>query len=462
MTDKSKEKEVGFEFDFDDKHYREAKIAVVGIGGAGGNAVNTLFAHQLPRVTYIIANTDVQVLSLSPVPLKIQLGETELRGQGTGGNFELGRKAAKASADMISEILNGYDIVFLCAGLGGGTGTGAIPVFAEIAHELGCLTIAVVTRPFSFDGIDRINLSNRALKDLSEFANSIMTINNDKLMELAGDLEALDGIRKADEVLVNAVNGIVELIKVAFYKNTDLNDLKSTLKGEKCTYALMGSASAQGPDRAIEAAQRAIECPLLTDISICGAKSLLINVIGGKSMKFNEVGMAINTVKELSAPEAKIIWGFGVDESLGDAIKVSIVAGGFERPFDESDRVKTRSKTAMLVSQMSASDTVPVSPTYQGTASPNATREIPTYIRKQQETLETVSVPSYAPSRQTTSTKLETYDARRGSSFETPAYSPNPRYSQPINSLKNRMTEVAFSDRNDLRAIKSFKDRLED
>jgi cell division protein FtsZ len=306
-----------------------AVIKVFGVGGGGGNAINTMIEEGLQGVEFIAANTDSQALSRNLAPLKLQLGARLTKGLGAGANPDIGRQAAVEDRDMLREALTGADMVFITAGLGGGTGTGAGPVVAEVAKEVGALTVAVVTRPFSFEGQTRKRQADGGTKELRGLVDTIIVIPNEKLLLIAGkEMRFVDAFRKVDDVLFQAVRGISELVTRPGYINLDFADVKTVMSG--MGVALMGTGAATGQNRAMAAAEKAISSPLLEDVSIRGARGVLINITAGTSLSLSEVNEAASLIREEASDEANIIFGTVIDESMGDELKVTVVATGFE------------------------------------------------------------------------------------------------------------------------------------
>ncbi len=305
-----------------------AKIRVVGVGGAGCNAVNTMIASGLERVDFIALNTDVQALAANKAPVRMQIGKELTRGLGAGANPEMGRQAATESREEIARLLEGADMVFVTAGMGGGTGTGAAPVVADIARELGCLTVGVVTKPFMFEGNRRRKAAEQGLQELKAAVDTLITIPNQRLLTMSTEpLPLLDSFRKADEVLLHAVQGISDLIQYHGYINVDFADVK-TIMGEQ-GLALMGTGRASGEKRALRAMEQAISSPLLEDVSIDGARGLLINITAGRDITLQEINEAICIAQDSADPEANIIFGSLVDEGANDEVKITVIATGF-------------------------------------------------------------------------------------------------------------------------------------
>lgn len=304
-----------------------AKIKVIGVGGGGCNAVNTMIRSGLSGVEYIVANTDAQALNASLAPTKIQLGAQVTKGLGAGANPEVGRKAALDEYEKISEVLNGADMVFVTAGMGGGTGTGAAPVIAKLARELGALTVGVITKPFHFEGKKRYRQALEGIKSLEECVDSLITIPNQRLLALAGEsLSLIDTFKKADEVLLNAVRGISDLINNTGHINADFADVRTVMSNKGL--ALMGTGTAGGKDRSVKAAKEAINSPLLEDITIDGATGIIINITGNESLTMHETNAAVSLIMEAADEDAEIIFGTVIDDRMGDEIKVTVIATG--------------------------------------------------------------------------------------------------------------------------------------
>jgi cell division protein FtsZ len=313
---------------FGDDPPMSANIKVIGVGGGGSNAVNRMISAKLQGVEFIAANTDCQALKASLAPTKIQLGSKLTRGLGAGANPEVGRQAALEDTEKILESLHGCDMVFIAAGLGGGTGTGATPVIASLASELGALVVAVVTKPFHFEGRRRRGQADQGLTDLKEAVDTVITIPNEKLLHTVDRRTTLtESFLIADDILRQAVQGISDLITVPGEINLDFADVRTIMSG--MGMALMGTGIASGEKRAVEAAQRAISSPLLEDTSIHGARGVLINITGGTSMTLHEVSEASTIIHDAADPEANIIFGTVIDKKLDDCIKVTVIATGF-------------------------------------------------------------------------------------------------------------------------------------
>jgi cell division protein FtsZ len=312
----------------DGKQVLGASIKVIGVGGAGGNAVNRMIQSGLGGVEFIAANTDAQVLDQSLSPKKLQLGTGVTKGLGSGANPNVGRDAAEEDEARISELLEGADMVFVTAGMGGGTGTGAAPVVARIAKAQGALTVAVVTRPFEFEGRRRMQLADDGLRELKERVDTLIVIPNQRLLTIVDRTTPLkEAFRVADQVLHHATKGISDLITVPGLVNLDFADVK-TVMAERGN-ALMGAGHATGPNRAYEAAQSAVSSPLLDDISISGAEALLVNVTGGESMTLHEINEAVTVVVDAAGHDANVIFGAVIDEHMGDGLSITVIATGF-------------------------------------------------------------------------------------------------------------------------------------
>jgi cell division protein FtsZ len=333
---------------YNDEMPRGAKIKVIGVGGGGGNAVNRMIAAKLEGVEFIAANTDVQALQLSQAPVKLQLGVKLTSGLGAGANPDVGRRAALEDSEKIIEALEGADMVFVTTGLGGGTGTGAAPVIASLASEMGALTVAVVTRPFGFEGKRRMQQAERGMQELLEAVDTMIVIPNEKLLVVAKDAGFFESFRVADDVLRQGVQGISDIITIPGIINRDFADVKTTMHG--MGYAVMGTAMRSGANRAVEAAQAAMASPLLEAGAIDGAKGILINISGSSNLKLSEVNEASTLIQNAAHEEANIIFGAVLDESMGDEVKITVIATGFRQDLpkrDESSRDERSLKPEM-------------------------------------------------------------------------------------------------------------------
>lgn len=317
---------------------KTAKIRVIGVGGAGGNAVNNMISSKLQGVKFISANTDAQSLEVSKAAVKIQIGEKLTEGLGAGADPEIGRQAAMESVDAIRNAVGNSHMVFITAGLGGGTGTGAAPIVAEVSKESGSLTVAVVTMPFSFEGKKRMKQAEEGMKALKKVVDTVITIPNDRLRGLASrNATVIEMFRKADDVLLHSVKGITDLIMMPGLVNLDFADVRTTMS--KAGMALMGTGIASGEDRAVEAAERAISHPLLEDVSIGGARGVLMNITCGPDLTMAEMADASDRIYNEAGDDAEIIWGAVLDENIGDELRVTVIATGIE---SEEERKKTR------------------------------------------------------------------------------------------------------------------------
>src|SRR5215475_9230142 len=332
-----------------------ATIKVIGVGGGGGNAVNRMIEEGLAGVEFITVNTDGQSLLLSKASNRVRIGEKLTRGLGAGGNPEIGRKAAEESADELYEVLRGADMVFITGGMGGGTGTGAAPVVAQVAKELGALTIGVVTRPFTFEGSRRLQAAEMGIEELKTKVDTLIVIPNDRLLQIVDKRASLnDAFRMADDVLRQGIQGISELITVPGLINLDFADVKTIMSEGGA--ALMAVGKASGDDRAKLAAEQAISSQLL-DITIDGARGVLFNVTGGPSMTLFEVNQAAAIIKETSHADVNLIFGAVVDENMRDQIRITVIATGFERQSSVNARIPQ--KPAAMVERRGAQPTRP-------------------------------------------------------------------------------------------------------
>lgn len=313
-----------FEQDLDNSNF--AQIRVVGVGGAGCNAVNRMVQYGLRGVEFIAVNTDKQALAMSAGQKKIQIGEKLTKGLGAGADPEIGKKAAEESLDLIEEALRGSDMVFITCGMGGGTGTGAASIIAKCAKDLGILTVGVVTKPFTFEGRVRMRNAEAGIAQLKPAVDTLITIPNDKLISLVGKASLPDALRVADDVLRQGIQGISDLIAVPAMINLDFADVKTIMKDKGLAH--MGIGSAVGEKRAAEAAKQAVESPLL-ETTIKGAKGILMNITGGTDLSLLEVNDAAGIIAETADPEANIIFGADIDESMGDALRITVIATGF-------------------------------------------------------------------------------------------------------------------------------------
>lgn len=368
-----------------------AKIKVIGIGGGGGNAVNTMIRTNIEGVEFITANTDVQSLRFSLAERKIQIGKELTRGLGAGADPDIGRDAMLEDRHAISEALSGANMVFITAGMGGGTGTGGAAIAAQIAREQGALTVAVVTKPFAFEGKRRLKYAEEGIRRLEECVDTLITIPNQRLLEVASpDLSMIDAFRMADNVLVNAVKGISDIINIPGQINVDFADVKTVMSS--MGQALMGIGVSEGPNRAQEAAHRAISSPLLEDISIEGATGILINITAGESLSILEVNAACSIIQEAAHEDANIIFGTVIDENVGQQLRVTVIATGF--PSTERDNKReSQSFKQPLVKRPMAATAKPGYPIPQVRPQSFATRESERSFRQE------VSTPRQEASR---------------------------------------------------------------
>ena len=353
--------------ELDEVQQRGPRIKVIGVGGGGGNAINNMIQHGIAGVEFIVANTDCQALDMSLAEVKLQLGQGCTKGLGAGAKPEVGSNAAKESIDRIEELLLGADMVFIAAGMGGGTGTGAAPIIAEVAQRLGALTVGVVTKPFLFEGNRRRKSAEEGAEALKKVVDTLIVVPNNRLLQLAdAGTSMLDAFKMADQVLLNAVKGISDIITQQGIVNVDFADAISVMSDQGM--ALMGIGSGTGEKRAIEAAEKAISSPLLEDISVDGAMGILVNVTGGKSLTLHEVNDAIELITQAAHPDANIIFGYVVDEKLEDEVTITVIATGFDGG----------SKTQMAQQQAAKVTQIPPAPQYE---------PVSTYVPKVQPSL---------------------------------------------------------------------------
>src|SRR6476619_5181945 len=328
MSDQQKRADGEVRIQFNEDPRTNAKIKVIGVGGGGGNAVNRMICGGVEGVEVVVANTDLQALKMSRAPGKIQLGTKLTNGLGAGANPEIGRRGALEDADKIIEALEGADMVFVTTGLGGGTGTGAAPIIASLASEMGALTVAVVTKPFAFEGKRRMQQAERGVAELMDSVDTTIVIPNEKLLAVAQDAGFFESFRVADDILRQGVQGISDIITIPGIINRDFADVKAIMA--RMGYAVMGTASANGSRRAIEAAQKAIASPLLEAGAIDGARGILINITGSTSLKLAEVQEACTIIQSAAHEDANIIFGAVLDEKTKDAVKITVIATGFK------------------------------------------------------------------------------------------------------------------------------------
>ncbi|HEY4931295.1 MAG TPA: cell division protein FtsZ [Terriglobales bacterium] len=354
---------------FNEETLNSAKIKVIGVGGGGGNAVNRMIESHLEGIEFVVANTDLQALKLSHAPVKIQLGVKLTNGLGAGANPEVGRKAALEDADKIIEALEGADMVFITTGLGGGTGTGAAPIIASLASEMGALTVAVVTKPFAFEGKRRQNQAERGLQELIDSVDTTIVIPNEKLLAVAKDAGFFESFRVADDILRQAVQGISDIITIPGIINRDFADVKTIMAG--MGYAVMGTATARGENRATAAAQAAIASPLLEAGAIDGARGILINVTGSSSLRLAEVNEASTIIQSAAHEDANIIFGAVLDEKMKDEVKITVIATGFKEATHGRDHAHAAASAVLNARAASSTFQVP------SVREPEAARQMP-------------------------------------------------------------------------------------
>ncbi|AYV35738.1 cell division protein FtsZ [Aeromonas veronii] len=380
-------------FEFMDSHTDEAVIKVIGVGGGGGNAVEHMVRQNIEGVEFITVNTDAQALRNSSANTTLQIGGGITKGLGAGANPEVGRDAAMEDREALRELLTGSDMVFIAAGMGGGTGTGAAPIVAEVAREMGILTVAVVTKPFSFEGKKRMGFAAHGIEELSKNVDSLITIPNDKLLKVLGrGISLLDAFKAANDVLLGAVQGIAELITRPGLINVDFADVRTVMR--EMGTAMMGTGSASGDDRAEEAAEKAISSPLLEDVDLAGARGILVNITAGMDMTIEEFETVGNAVKAFASENATVVVGTVIDPEMHDELRVTVVATGIgaERKPDitlvKSSQVQERPVRQPLVSDMIQGRVMDEAPAKVVNAEPQARREpdyldIPAFLRKQ-------------------------------------------------------------------------------
>ncbi|MES9962873.1 MAG: cell division protein FtsZ [Candidatus Sedimenticola sp. 20ELBAFRAG] len=362
-------------FELMDAYSQNAVIKVVGVGGGGGNAVHHMLSANIEGVDFICANTDAQALKNSEVRTLLQLGTNITKGLGAGANPEIGREAALEDRERVYEALQGADMVFITAGMGGGTGTGAAPVVAEIARDLGILTVAVVTKPFPFEGAKRMQIANQGIEELSQYVDSLITIPNEKLLAVLGrEMSLLTAFKSANDVLLGAVQGIAELITRPGLINVDFADVRTVMS--EMGVAMMGSGSARGETRARDAAEQAINSPLLEDINLSGAKGILVNITAGLDLSIGEFDEVGSTIKEFACDDATVVVGTVIDPELSDDLRVTVVATGLgelagkRQPVQEAAPVRLVNSDVVEAAAVVGGDTVD----YRELDSPTAIR----------------------------------------------------------------------------------------
>jgi cell division protein FtsZ len=369
--------------DFEIESNRSALIRVVGVGGGGGNAVNNMIRAGLSGVEFVAANTDAQALQHNQAPLKLQIGRQQTRGLGAGADPEIGRIAANEDYEAIRDALDGSDMVFITTGLGGGTGTGAAPIIARIARqEVGALTVAVVTKPFLFEGKRRMRQAEEGIETLRKEVDTLIIIPNQRLLSLKKDISFLEGFRRADDVLMQGVRGISDLVTINGLINLDFADVKTIMQEQGV--ALMGTGSATGEGRIEEATRMAINSPLLEDVSMSGAKGVLINITGSSNMSLTEINDAVSIIQSEAHDDANIIFGAVIDEDMGDAVNVTVIATGFGR--SESGLMDKTDSLLFAKSPTPSIDENKIERSVARTIIPNEPKDsqIPAFIRKSQ------------------------------------------------------------------------------
>jgi cell division protein FtsZ len=372
---------------FHDEVIRGARIKVIGVGGGGGNAVNRMIQAHMEGVEFIAANTDMQALKLSQAPVKLQLGVRLTAGLGAGANPDIGRRAALEDSGKIIEALEGADMVFVTAGLGGGTGTGAAPVIASLASEMGILTVAVITRPFAFEGKRRLQQAERGLKELLESVDTMIVIPNEKLLAVAKDAGFFESFRIADDVLRQGVQGISDIITIPGIINRDFADVKTTMAG--MGHAVMGTAVRSGEDRAIEAAQAAMASPLLDAGAIDGARGILINITGSSNLRLSEVNAASSLIQAAAHEDANIIFGAVLDERMGEEVKITVIATGFR------DQMPERRARMLNVDEIPVVSVPVVTGNWMRDAEPEAAPAAPRFLSEEEEETENAEEPIF-------------------------------------------------------------------
>jgi cell division protein FtsZ len=379
-------------FEFDDNVSRNARMKVVGVGGAGGNAVNRMIDEQLEGVEFIAINTDLQALHRSNSHIKVQIGKRLTRGLGAGARPEIGRQAMAENEDEVRTALEGSDLVFVTAGMGGGTGTGAAPIVGKIARELGALCVAIVSRPFHFEGRKRSRQADIGLKELRRAVDTMIVVPNERLLSVVGkDTTFRDALKKADEVLLHATQGISDLISVTGEVNVDFADVRTVMSNRGA--ALMGTGCASGESRAVEAAQEAICSPLLDSVSINGATGVLVNITGGPDMTIEEVATINSIVQEAAGEDGEIIFGAVHEPQLEGTIRVTVIATGFGAPVEDDDVERAEPRPVVIGSAYTGPQLVPdpnrdkgvEQTTWNMATEAYQDLEIPTFIRRQMD-----------------------------------------------------------------------------
>jgi len=363
--------------DFVENQANGAVIKIIGVGGGGCNAVNHMIEAKIQGVEFIVTNTDAQSLKRSEAPVKIQIGSKLTNGRGAGFNPEIGRLAALEDTEKILEALEGAEMIFITSGLGGGTGTGAAPIIASLATELGALTVAVVTKPFPFEGRKRMFQAEQGLRELRDCVDTLITIPNERLLSVMDPhVTLLEAFRQADDVLRQAVQGISDLITVPGLINRDFNDVKTIMQGSGM--ALMGVGHGTGENRGVDATRAAISNPLLEETSVDGAKGVLINITGGRDLTLFEVDKAVSLVQEAAHEEANILFGAVIDETMTDEVKVTVIATGFERAAAEAVAPPVPTNVRAIGAAQSAMGSLPAAEPVK----PPVELDVPTFMRR--------------------------------------------------------------------------------
>jgi cell division protein FtsZ len=417
---------MSFSIEFaDETRAYQARIKVIGVGGSGGNAINTMIHFGLEGVEFITVNTDAQALNSNAAAEKIAIGQNVTRGLGAGADPERGRKAALEDVQRLKDIVQGADMVFVTAGMGGGTGTGAAPVIAQLAREAGALTVGVVTKPFAFEGRQRSRRAEAGLAALSEHVDTLITIPNEKLMLLADDdLTFVEAFRKADEVLFQAVRGISDLITLDGIVNVDFADVRTVMAG--MGRALMGTGCAKGEGRARLAAEQAVQSPLLDNISVEGATGVLINVVGGPDMKMKEIQEAASLIQEQAHEDANIIFGASIDENMADTIKVTVIATGFQHASDELPVEVSRGASRAAI-RSEIRDVVAPPPRSQAPARPESREPaLPAYSTRRPQAPQ-ITTTAHSPAARDSQMSLPvreriTFPSNIDTDWDTPAF----------------------------------------
>jgi cell division protein FtsZ len=369
---KIQQQDTDIRIQFNEDPRNNAKIKVIGVGGGGGNAVNRMICAGMEGVEFVVANTDLQALQMSRAPVKIQLGTKLTTGLGAGANPEIGRRGALEDADKLIEAMEGSDMIFVTAGLGGGTGTGAAPIIASLASEMGALTVAVVTKPFAFEGKRRMTQAERGMAELVDSVDTMIVIPNERLLAVAQNAGFFESFRVADDILRQAVQGISDIITIPGIINRDFADVKTIMQG--MGHAVMGTAVAKGERRAIEAAQAAISSPLLEEGAIDGARGILINITGSSSLKLSEVNEASTIIQSAAHEEANIIFGAVLNERMEDQVKITVIATGFKADAAQRrDRERTVSiaQQAITSARTASAYQLPQQPAVSAASKPN-------------------------------------------------------------------------------------------